>query len=700
VAHMVMNALAKWDSFANRTRIIRKNPPASQLERELDYDNALMFSIAAFLAVKLVTPFLDYPVELSRKSIIWCFIGHFFVTEPIYYAFHRWMHIPAIFKKTHFHHHTSIVPEPNSGTSHPILENIAYMANFSFAFLVPAAAGYYSHALIGPYFVLFDILNIMGHSNFEWFPSWWYRTPMKYLLYTTTHHSLHHSRFKCNYVLFCPVWDYLFGTTHPETEATFSRVHTQKPPKLNAAFLCHGFKHNSILHTAMVSPVQATREVKDAWWHPILLPVLIPLAGICTYWGKPFTMQRYTYSGANIITRVVPHLAYDYVNKRHHASINRHLLACIREAARQGASVVGLGALNKAHFLNSGGEDLLPHLRDLKGVALVHGNTLTTAVVWDALRRRLPPRSLVVLTGPTAKIGAALTRLLIRDGHTVQALTSDRARFDALRDSLADLGDKTAFDRLKLLTHISQGHDSKYWVLGKACRIKDVAHINSEAHVFEYAVPRIDTSLTGKFRNYCAIGAMTFDKAKTDLNFCHDVPGTVPACLAATIIHALEGTTEHEVSSVPSDTATMERWLSLAKKHGFTSAELGSLSTIKSIDWKDKDGKRPHQESSSPRSIVLDDGTITFPETPVRLLDDGTITFPETPVRLNSSKLASTGTQPVSKRDSPPIYEWTFSALLSLLPAFAVFTATVAFLDGPLPSVEISTSTIIRSFVF
>ena len=129
----------------------------------------------------------------------------------------------------------------------------------------------------------------------------------------------------------------------------------------------------------------------------------------------------------------------------------------------------------------------------------------------------------------------------------------------------------------------------------------------------------------------------------------------------------------------------MERWLSLAKKHGFTSAELGSLSTIKSIDWKDKDGKRPHQESSSPRSIVLDDGTITFPETPVR---------------LNSSKLASTGTQPVSKRDSPPIYEWTFSALLSLLPAFAVFTATVAFLDGPLPSVEISTSTIIRSFVF
>ena len=171
VAHMILNALAKWDQFSNPTRIVRRNPPASQLEREMDYDNALMFSIGAFLAVKLITPFLDYPVPLSSKSVAWCFIGHMAVTEPIYYCFHRWMHIPAIFKDPsppHLHR-----PRVDSGASHPIAENIAYMANFSFAFLVPAAAGCYSHAH-RPYFVLFDILNIIGHSNFEWMPSWWY----------------------------------------------------------------------------------------------------------------------------------------------------------------------------------------------------------------------------------------------------------------------------------------------------------------------------------------------------------------------------------------------------------------------------------------------------------------------------------------------------------------------------------------------
>jgi len=571
VAHVVLNALAKWDSFSQRTRIVHRNPPAKQLERELDYDDALMWSICAFLLVKCMTPFLSNPVPLSGLSVAWCFIGHMAVTEPVYYAFHRWMHIPQYFKLTHYHHHTSVVPEPNSGTSHPVAENIAYMANFSAAFLVPAAVGCYSDGLIGPYFVLFDILNIIGHSNFEMMPRWWFNTPLKYLLYTTTHHSLHHSRFRCNYVLFCPIWDILFGTMHPDTEPTFHRAHTQAPLKLNAAFLCHGFKHNSILHTTMVSPYMATQEVKDAWWHPLLLPLLVPFAGICARWGKPFTMQRYRYAEANFVTRVVPHLGHDYMNKRMHAAINRDLIACVRQAVTEGATVVGLGALNKAHFLNHGGEDLLPYLKDLEGkVALVHGNTLTTAIVWDALRRRLPPNSSVVLTGSTAKIGVALVKLLVEDGHTVRAVTTDAVRFQMLRANLADAGLDSS--RLQRLTHPSEGKDSAFWVLGKACSSKDISCMGAHSTVFEYAVPRIDEAHVGKFKSYQAIGAMSYEERNTDLTFCHDVRQTVPACLAATIIHTLEGHTEHEVSDVPGDRTTMEHWLALAQKHGFSSA--------------------------------------------------------------------------------------------------------------------------------
>ena len=241
----------------------------------------------------------------------------------------------------------------------------------------------------------------------------------------------------------------------------------------------------------MVSPVQATREVTDAWWHPLLLPVLVPLAGLCAYFGKPFTMQRYTYSGANVVTRVVPHLAYDFVNKRHHASINRHLLSCIRQAAREGATVVGLGALNKAHFLNRGGEDLLPHLEDLKGVAVVH-EPLTTAVVWDTLRRRLR-RWHRGAHGPHRqdRCGAHARQSATAPGA---GAASDTGRFEALRESLDALiarrARRSTAGRRPPRAVVSSGRGAGERVLGlgKACSPKDVAHMGTHAHVFEYAV--------------------------------------------------------------------------------------------------------------------------------------------------------------------------------------------------------------------
>ena len=442
VLHVIMNALAKWDGFAEPTRIIRKNPPANQLERELDYDNAFIFSVGAFLVVKWMTPFLDAPVGLTWRSVALCAAGHFVVTEPVYYAFHRWMHWPGVYQKTHFHHHTSIIPEPNSGTSHPILENMAYMANFSAAFLVPAFFGHYSDALIGPYFILFDFLNIIGHSNFEWMPRWWWDTPLKYLLYTTCHHSLHHSRFKCNYVLFCPLWDFLGGTVCPETETLFRKVHAQGLPPLDVVFICHGLTHTSLLHNPHLSPYLASRGLQKHWWDPLALLVLGPVGYIAPTVGKCYSVQRYRFGTLRCATWTLPRLGHHYANQRAHPGINRDLVASINAASESGATHVGLAALNKAHTLNDHGATLIGHLKPASQRAkVVHGNTLTTAVVWDILRNALPPCSNVVITGATSMIGAALIRLLLtegqncssRGGYTIQALTGSQERFEALR---------------------------------------------------------------------------------------------------------------------------------------------------------------------------------------------------------------------------------------------------------------------------
>jgi len=124
------------------------------------------------------------------------------------------------------------VTEAISGTSHPLPEMIGYLINFSFPFLVPAWMGCFSYKLMYIYFVWFDIMNCIGHGNFEAMPQFLQWGPLKYVVYNSCYHSLHHSKFKFNYCLFCPIWDYLCGTVHPTTQALYAKVLSQQPRPL------------------------------------------------------------------------------------------------------------------------------------------------------------------------------------------------------------------------------------------------------------------------------------------------------------------------------------------------------------------------------------------------------------------------------------------------------------------------------------
>ena len=44
-------------------------------------------------------------------------------------------------------------------------------------------------------------MNCAGHCNFECFPRWAQWGPLKYYVYTSCYHSLHHSKYKWNYCL-------------------------------------------------------------------------------------------------------------------------------------------------------------------------------------------------------------------------------------------------------------------------------------------------------------------------------------------------------------------------------------------------------------------------------------------------------------------------------------------------------------------
>jgi len=354
-------ALSKWDAFAEPRRIHRKNPPAQQLERELDWDGPVILSPLAFVLVDLLTPWLrpDRVGPCDARSVAALFAAHYACVEPVYYAFHVWLHGDWAYRRSHGHHHASVVTEAVSGTSHPLYESVAYLANFSLAFLVPAWCGRFSLGQIPLYFVWFDVMNCAGHCNFECFPRWAQWGPLKYYVYTSCYHSLHHSKYKWNYCLFCPIWDHLCGTAHPTSQALHREVtdRARRRRPTDVVFLAHGHDVPSMVtHVPFVSPFLCSVTHATGWVATLLWPLCYVWARLAQLLLPATVMQRYQYRGTQVATWCLPVAARFYLNKGERPAIQRKLEAAVDAAERAGVRYVGLAALNKAEWLNGGGE--------------------------------------------------------------------------------------------------------------------------------------------------------------------------------------------------------------------------------------------------------------------------------------------------------------------------------------------------------
>jgi len=91
------------------------------------------------------------------------------------------------------------------------------------------------------------------HRLFEAFP------PLKYLLYTPSYHSLHHSRVHTNFCLFMPLYDYVYGTASPESDSLHAsawqggRVASDKKPDVVSPCCTPSFNSNRNLTPCVLS---------------------------------------------------------------------------------------------------------------------------------------------------------------------------------------------------------------------------------------------------------------------------------------------------------------------------------------------------------------------------------------------------------------------------------------------------------------
>ena len=220
--------LAAW----LRPRKIRPDtPPARQLITEFLVS---VRSMTIFATAGVVIDLMDhagvYPLQALAASWgpVWFWtslVVTILVHDAYFYWTHRFMHLPAFFRRTHRRHHRSNNPSPFTAYSFDLAEAglmVLFFVVWPMAFPMPWAA----NALFGLYQIA---RNTLLHCGYELMPARANGRPWLDFLTTTTHHDLHHAQAGYNYAAWFTWWDRWLGTEHPAYYAEFGKAALRLP---------------------------------------------------------------------------------------------------------------------------------------------------------------------------------------------------------------------------------------------------------------------------------------------------------------------------------------------------------------------------------------------------------------------------------------------------------------------------------------
>jgi sterol desaturase/sphingolipid hydroxylase (fatty acid hydroxylase superfamily) len=160
-----------------------------------------------------------------------------FVHDAYFYWTHRLLHWKPLYKTVHVVHHRSLNPTPFSAYAfHPVEALVESLIIPIVVFTIPY------HVTTLYFFSAYTLLmNIFGHTGYEFFPKGFVRNRFWKWHNTATNHNMHHRFIKCNYGLYFNIWDRLMKTNHPKYEEMFEEVVAQRKltriSDLNAAAL-------------------------------------------------------------------------------------------------------------------------------------------------------------------------------------------------------------------------------------------------------------------------------------------------------------------------------------------------------------------------------------------------------------------------------------------------------------------------------
>jgi lathosterol oxidase len=153
---------------------------------------------------RIYTDVHAFPLWYLPVSVLLYLLAH----DSWFYWTHRWMHVPALFRRMHAVHHASRPPTAWAAMSfHPLEAVTGAVVIPALVFLIPIHVG-----ALGVVLTIMTVMGVTNHMGWEIWPRFVWQGPLGAWLITASHHQRHHAHYNSNYGLYFRHWDRLCGT--------------------------------------------------------------------------------------------------------------------------------------------------------------------------------------------------------------------------------------------------------------------------------------------------------------------------------------------------------------------------------------------------------------------------------------------------------------------------------------------------------
>ncbi|XP_008344085.1 very-long-chain aldehyde decarbonylase CER1-like [Malus domestica] len=553
IHNQIWITLSRYRTAKGNGRILDKGLEFDQVDRERNWDDQILFNgTLMYLSNRLFSGAQNVPLWRT-DGVVATILLHAGPVEYLYYWFHRALHHHYLYSRYHSHHHSSIVTEPITSVIHPFAEHIVYSLLFSIPMLATVFMGTASVISLVGYHTYIDFMNNMGHCNFELIPNCLFSLfpPLKYLMYTPSFHSLHHTQFRTNYSLFMPFYDYVYGTMDNSTDSLYETSLKREEESPDILHLTHLTTPESIYHLPLGFASLASIPHTPKWYLWLMWPVTLWYMVLTRICGRTFVVERQRFNKLRLQTWVIPKYTLQYNFRFQKEAINCLIEEAIVQAEKKGVKVISLGLLNQGEDLNRYGGLYVqrhPHLK----IKVVDGSSLAVAVILNSIPKGTTQ---VVFRGNLTKVAYALAFALYQKGIQVATLHEDE--YLKLTKSLSATESSLV---------LAESYAHKIWLVGDGLTEKE--QLSAPRGTLFVPFSQLPPKKLRKDCFYHYTPAMKIPSSLENIYSCENwLPRRVmSAWRIAGIVHALEGWKEHECGYTMSDT---DKVWQASLRHGF-----------------------------------------------------------------------------------------------------------------------------------